>query len=63
MCLFNIIDIDNSIKWERYALLRNILRIFDYSKSIKPDIDKIDTVVMEIYLFKNIENFLTTKEF
>ena len=30
-------DIDNSIKWERYALLNNTYcKIFDYSRNIKP---------------------------
>ena len=30
-------DIDNSIKWERYALLNNTYcKIFDYTKNIKP---------------------------
>ena len=30
-------DIDNSVKWERYALLNNTYcKIFDYTKNIKP---------------------------
>ena len=30
-------DIDNSIKWERYALLNNTYcKVFDYTKNIKP---------------------------
>ena len=38
LCLFKKSkDIDNSIKWERYALLNNTYcKIFDYSRNIKP---------------------------